>query len=162
MKPLSSRIASKVGKLTLGLGLTAAMLSPFAGAGIAAWSTGAAALASMGLGAAVPLAGAGLVGGFVLGTIAAPVIAIGAVAAAGIAYGVTRSVGSFFEWLVTPKQREEQPAPAQTDVSRSMDFTASNVLSQKLSPSFAQALEEKVANENRPQPQYKHAPRIGL
>ena len=161
MKKVSDRVASRVAKVTLGVGLIAAILCPFAGAGLAAWSTGSAALASLGLGAAVPLAGAGMVGGFILGSIAAPFVAIGSVLAAAVTGGVTKAVGSLVEWMAAGG-RDEAPQPKQTDAQARMDINpvGSKLNGQKLAALFGKA--QKPANENKPQPQYKKAFRFGM
>ncbi len=163
MKKVSDRVASRVAKLTLGVGLIAAILCPFAGAGLAAWSTGAAALASLGTAAAIPLAGAGMVGGFVLGSIAAPFVAIGSVLAAGVTGGVTKAVGSLVEWMAAgSKAASAAPQPKHVDTQARMDINpaGSKLNGMKLATLFAKT--QKSANENKPQPQHKKAFRFGM
>jgi hypothetical protein len=158
MKKTSDKVASKVGKVVLGVGLIAAIVCPFAGAGLAAWSTGAAAISSLGLAAGIPLAGAGAFGGFVLGAVAAPVVAGLSVAASGIAWGVTKMIGSVVEWMVSGGREKQPEAPAShADMTHSLDSAGARMGGLKLARMFDSAQSRKPANENKPQPQYKKA-----
>lgn len=144
MKTTTDRVASTAAKWTLGVGLLAAILSPFAGAGLAAWSTGSAALASLGLGAAVPLAGAGMLGGFILGSMAAPVVAIGAVMAATVVGVATKVVGRTLGWMFT-SEKSERPQPDMKH-STEIDPGANPAFGKSISGPFAS--QAKPANEN--------------
>jgi len=159
MKKTSDKVASKVGKFVLGIGLIAAIACPFAGAAFAAWSTGSAAIASLGVLAGVPLAGAGAVGGFVLGALASPIVAGGSFLASGLAWGATKMIGSLVEWMAAGgKEKTPAPAPAaQTDTMHSLDSVGSKLGGLKLVKSFDGATLPRPANENKPQPQYKKA-----
>ena len=152
--------ASRVSKVIFGLGVAAGFLSPFLGAGLAAWSTGSAALASsFGLGAAVPLAGAGALGGFILGSIAAPFVMIGGAIAAGGAYAATKAVTSLFSWMKSPAPAAAPKPDTQMRIDLSPQQTKLNKL--QLASSF-DAVKQKRANDNKPAPQFKQAQRFGM
>ncbi len=163
MRKKSDTAASRVTKIVIGLGFITAALAPFGGAALAAWSTGSAALAGLGLGAAAPLAAAGAVGGFFLGAIAAPVIAIGSIAVGLLAGATTKLVGSTLEWMAGgSKAAVAQPKPdVQQNIAIDIAGTALN--GKKLGASFEAAKQErKVANENKPQPKLQKLLRFGM
>jgi len=149
MKKTSDILASRVGKLVLGLGLTAAVLSPVAGAVLGGWSTATAAASAMGIAAAVPLAGAGLFGGFVLGSIAMPFVAVGAVIAAGVAAVATKGISSLFE-----RKAKAPTAEAAPHVQRFMQLDGpARVSGLTLGRHFDAALKTKTPrNDNTPKP----------
>ncbi|MDE1151483.1 MAG: hypothetical protein PW788_03005 [Micavibrio sp.] len=147
MKKTSDILASRIGKVVLGLGLTAAVLSPVAGAIIGGWSTATAAASAMGIAAAIPLAGAGLFGGFVIGSVAMPFVAIGAVIAAGVAAVTTKGISSLFD--------KSAPATAgKPDVQRFIRLEGSSrVAGLTLGRHFDAALKQKTPrNDNTPKP----------
>ena len=162
MKRTSDRVASTAAKWTLGIGLLGAIMSPFAGAAIAAWSTGSAAIASLGVAAGVPLAGAGMLGGFVLGSIAAPVVAIGAVIAATVVGGTTKLIGRTLGMMFGSGDRTERPQP---DMKHRMDMerVSSPTPGKSVSSPFNSA-QAKPANENMPaaKPEHKKGFRLSI
>jgi len=152
MKKNSDVIASRIGKMVLGVGLLAALLSPIGGAVLGGWSTASAAAAAMGLGAAVPLAGAGAFGGFVLGSFAAPIVAIGSLFAAGGAALLAKGVASIFD-------RPAAAAPENNNTQRAYAFlqAPSRMAGLKIGRSFDAAVKlQKPRNDNAPKPQPKH------
>lgn len=158
MKKTSDKVASKVGKVVLGVGLIAAIACPFAGAAMAAWTTGAAAIASFGAAAGIPLAAAGGLGGFIVGAVASPFVAAGSFFASGLAWGATKMIGSLVEWMADGgKEKQPAPAPAaHVDTMHSFDSVGSTLGGVKLAKLFDSAM-ARPANENKPQPQYKKA-----
>lgn len=162
MRKKSDTAASRVTKTVIGLGFITAALAPFGGAALAAWSTGSAALAGLGLGAAAPLAAAGAFGGFVLGAFAAPVIAIGSVAVGLLAGATTKAIGSTLEWMAGGSKA---PAQAKPDVQHNImiDIKGTALNGKKLGESFEAAQQErKQANENKPQPKPQKLLRFGM
>lgn len=158
MKKNSDKAAERVLKIVLGLGLAAALLSPIGGAVLGGWSTASAAAAAIGLGAAVPLAGAGAFGGFVLGSIAAPFVAVGSLFVAGGAALLAKAVASPFD-------RAPAAAAQAPDTQRAYTRTAglSRLGGLKISRSFdlaAERLEERQAKTLVPKPKMVFAPRL--
>lgn len=158
MKKTSDKVASKVGKVVLGVGLIAAIACPFAGAAIAAWTTGAAAIASFGATAGIPLAAAGGLGGFIVGAVASPFVAGASFLVSGLAWGASKMIGGLIEWMASDSKEKQPEAPARhVDVMHSFDGVGSKLGGIRLAKTFDSALSAKSANENKPQPQYKKA-----
>lgn len=162
MRKKSDTAASRVTKTVIGLGFITAALAPFGGAALAAWSTGSAALAGLGLGAAAPLAAAGALGGFVLGAFVAPVIAIASIAVGVLAGATTKAVGATLEWMAGSNKPAAQAKP---DVQQNImiDISGTALNGKKLGESFEAAKQQrKVANENKPQPKLQKLLRFGM
>ncbi len=155
IKKTSDVIAGRAGKIVLGLGLTTALFSPFIGAVAGGWATASAAMTAIGLGGAIPLAGAGAFGGFVLGAMAMPVVVIGTLVAAGTAAVVTKGIASLFD---------RKPAAAETAprAQLSHDIDGPAFKASKLGARFAAAIKQDAKLKKAPQPQYKQQLRFGM
>ena len=117
----SNVAAIGVGVLTTGIGIVAAVLCPVAGlVGGAYFAASAASAASMGTGAVWVLGAAGAVGGFFLGNIAAPVVAMGAVGLGAVAGGLTKAAASSAGFFVRFVKGHKDSVPSPTKIARTL------------------------------------------
>ncbi len=156
IKKTSDVAASRVGKLVLGLGLTTALFSPFIGAVAGGWATASAAMSAIGLGGAIPLAGAGIFGGFVLGAMAMPVVVVGTLVAAGVTALATKGIVSLFD------RKEPAGAEAAPRAQLSHDIGGPAFKASQLGQRFAAAIKQNAKRAKAPQPQFKKQLHFGM
>lgn len=112
----STIAATGVGALAAGVGIATAVLCPIGGLVAGAYFTWGAVAGMMGTGAAVALTAAGGLGGLLLGRIAAPIVALGALAVGGLLGGMVKLGGALLE-KVFNKGSERQQAVATPDMA---------------------------------------------
>lgn len=114
---ISTIAGTGVGALATGIGFAVAILCPIGGLAAGAYFTyGALAATTMGTAATVALTAAGGVGGLLLGRIAAPIVALGALAVGGLLGGMVKLGGSLLE-KVFSKGPEKHQAVAAPDMA---------------------------------------------
>lgn len=160
---LSSKLAAGAGTVAVAVGIGAAILLPIGGLVAGAVVTYGAVASTMAMPAAVALSAAGAVGGLILGRIAAPIVAIGAL---GVGAGVgliTKAIGSGvgmvvggFKSIFDRDSRKDAPAVDKQHM-RTFERESRFDGSLAIKSSFMMAGTEP-ANENRKAP--KPAPKL--
>lgn len=160
---LSSKLAAGAGSVAAVVGIGAAILLPIGGLVAGAIYTYGAVAGTMAMPAAVALSAAGAVGGLILGRIAAPIVAIGAL---GVGAGVgliTKAIGSGvgmvfngFKSIFDRDSRKDKPGVDKQHM-RTFEQESRFDGSRAIKASFMKAGAEP-ANENSKAP--KPAPRL--
>lgn len=150
---MSSVAGAGVGALAAGLGLVATILTPVAGLALGGYFTYGAVAATMGTGATVALTAAGAVGGLFLGKIAAPIVLLGSLGAAGLVGGLVKGAGSLLEGIFGNKDKkaERASAPARPTFGRDDKPSALADLG-SLKVKFGQDRATEPRNDNVPAP----------
>ena len=171
---LSTILGGAAGSLTTLVGLAAAVVTPLAGLVLGGMAVYGGVAATMGLAATVALTAAGAVGGLILGRIAAPLVAIGALAAGGLVGGGVKLIGIAAERFadlfkskdnapVAPKSSAKPVAkaaaprttakkPASGKAKRSVAASRPGNFSLKAFFRLAQDAQKPAANENATKP----------